>query len=514
MPSDFITWPFGGMDDRDPIAIEQTKGVLVENARFHRERITRRPGTVPVGGAIDNTKNVQQVYFSAPVGNNELTQLLMFGDSFLYKYVPGDDQWLLYAFVDVETQQTASERFSIVNTLNNVLWSSINTRIRRWDGDSINILDHDFGNTLKAMVLIPFANRVVAIRTREAEVDHPARVRWHANGDILKWDLSNDGAGFLDVIESSNAPLTGGFILNGKAYLTKEKEILELISTGDALEPFRVEGRIFGTGMIAPHSWAASDYFGFFLGGDNVHMWDGASIKDIGNPVRESILEGINITSITDGRLQEIKGVVHQRRQEYWLYSTTPSTNKVWIYDYKNDRWYRDSYQAITEIKSLCNMEPMSFFPGGFGRGVKEEIIINETTQHYITNEERFRDERVISLDDGAENIIVEIQTRESYAKELGPQGPVPTVAKFNNLRSAFFQGEPKQRFSIAASGDRGNTWSQEQIVEIGPNGIGWSYFNLCYPTLRFRLTNSEQKPMSLRGAIQIEWQGAGAILH
>lgn len=542
MPIETVQLPSGGMDDREPLNLEEGKGPLVSNHRMHRERFQKRPGVrrMDVSNVLGRT--MKQIFFDKPnmagipIDN---TTLVLFEANLFYVFDPPTAEWVLYRDFDIpaglddlviDADTTADERYSVVNILNSVVWSSTHTKIKIWQGQGplspVN-LDHgllidqndpeSFPITLCAMVLLGFNNRIIAIRTREDGVDQQNRVRWSANGNVNDWvpDLDT-GAGLLQVQETSMRPLTGGFVLNDRAYVTTEREILELVVTGQVANPFRVDSRVQGIGMIAPHSWAAADYFGFLLGPDNVYSWDGANLKPVGERVQESIFSNLRLGSIVDGNPQRIQGEVFHRRHEYWLFTTTgPSLSgpDVWIYDYRADKWYIDNHQALTDIKGFCMVDPSEFFAegsAGFPMRTETPIIVGGAVDEKVY----VREEQLVDLIDllTAEAIETEIITKDYQAKAWSQGGPTVSPEHMNSLREITFKADPNRRFVVFASSDQGEHW-QELYGVSNDEGVVRVFPDIPFHTIRFRIKSAEDHQPNIRGSLAFQWKPAGRVL-
>lgn len=543
MPTETIPLPLSGLNDNDPLMIDPQYSPDLQNVRLASNRIEKRPGmTFVTASPAIPARNILQASFTNIPSGQPASQFLRFGEEILHVLGGPDLTWTEIPIVGgpdpfpMETQ----ERFSFANTLSGLFWVSWNQRIRFYDGSVASTLLNDFDVNMTGMVLLSFANRLILVRTRELGMDHPTRVRWCADGQITAWDpATNRGAGFLEVVESSLNPLTGGFVLGDKCFLTKEREILPLVSTGDFRSPLRVGGPVVpGIGMIAPHSWAAGEFFGFFLGPNSVYKFDGASIEDVGegdNWGVKSFLAGraeMREPPIR-GRLQAVQGVLHARDTEYWLLLPPPFGSQetgavVMIYDYRRKRWYKDVYDGHM-VDCMAEFRPAEldlFVSITLGWVQGRDSILHEVTDgiHNATVLEdftRFSDSTINGTD--REPIDGYFETRDFYAKEFSAGQTVPSSTRMNGNCRVAFKGPPGEKAFVGVSTDMGETWS-EQEVTVTASGTAQAWFIRPFQTVRFRFRHHEMDenpglghradPVIWRGGISYDWKPAGVVIQ
>lgn len=549
MPEQLLALPTRGLATTpDPLMIADGKSPDLQNVRFRHEDIRKRFGWSWFDQAADPKaygRNFIQASYSGADDVGVTEQFLMLRGQTLYNWDVTTSTWVPATIAGVDLHlPTATERFGVCNTLDAVFAVSWNSRIRKWDGTTYDYLLHDLGldetgagtrTALSGLTCIAFNNRVVLVRTREGGIglqnQHPARIRWCANGQPTKWNPANtEGCGVLDVIESSEKPLSGAFVVNGRAFLTREHEILELIATGGLDPVFRVESRISGLGMIAPHSWALADGFGFFLGHDNVYSFDGSQPKPIGSDVIEEILQCMPYDNILTGKTQGVLGAHFSRTNEYWLFvdggddAPAEAATRVWIYDYRSDRWYRDQLpykigafgpfypteipgaadapgqMAPAMVLSADPTDPMDPLAAGAGTWFLDKA--RDSADEGFTHEDLPID-AFVALKDQYGMVV-----RQSAAGSAG----VPQLNKMNTAKCIAFQAPPGQRVTVGVSADRGETWTEREVL-TRPGGVGFAWFTVPYAQLRIRLRNADNKPMTLRGVVSYQWKQAGVLL-
>lgn len=524
-----IALPVGGLDDRDALTLQEGFSPDLQNVRFYRNRIQRRLGLSPWEDQGNERTSVElfQASFEQPTGGNAFGQLLSITAADVAVWLPPFRGWQAFALAD----GGAPNRFTMTNTLSAVYITALSpgSRIRRWDGTTLTYLAEDLVDggsnpvNLAALVLIAFADRIVAIRTMENNVEFPTRVRWCANGLETAWDLSHDGAGFLDVRETSDKPLTGGFVLNGRAYVTRDREILELINTGNSQAIFQVQSRVQGKGMRAPYSWAAADYFGFLLGADNVYRWDGSNLTAVGDAVKETIFEGslLPLSAAPSGSTLLVRGVVHADRQEYWLLfpGLTQRTIRAFIYNWQHDQWYQDVFDPLDAIDTIYSVDPQLLQPFTTAP-TREVMLLSERNSksariggHVFLDPTAVADTPNSSLTPPtAFPIDSYVVTKDYNAKEMIANQAQSSVLKMNVLHQVRFQAAPNVEIEVGMSADRGDTWTTT-FARANDNGMASAYFLEPYATVRFRFRNVGIGTWAIFGQVVYQWKPAGMNL-
>lgn len=520
MPTELVPLPLKGIDDNDPLTIQPDHAVDLRNVRLRQGAFDRRWGHAQLGQftGVDFRRFMTAAFTTARTTGFDaftIAQLLGFAPNHLYVFdgvnwqnVPIDGQ--VFGVVP------DYERMSAVNTLNYVVWTSRLTPMCQYNGEIAGVLDHDLSVTdFSALAVIAVNNRVVAIRTKEDDNEYPSRIRWCANGQITKWEPGNtDGAGFLEVRETSNAPLTGGFVLGNRGFLTKDREILELVATGQPEPAFKVESRVSGTGMIAPHSFAGADFFGFFMGPDNIYMFDGSSIKPVGEPIRHRLYKDLGIPSAgAFSFLNWIQGTYHSRDNEYHL--ILPSHDEVFIYDYKEDRWFTDTLSIFKATGSEMNFRFGSIFglrPADLGYGIdQDDTMLYSLSTGVTTRLKRSSADDEVNADGTTTPVAIRLETRDFLAQEFSPQGPRPTFSRLNVLQNAKFKAPPKSKSLVSVSADQGTSWTKVEAV-ADDRGVATAWFNVPYNTIRFRIECDNAEGWSVTPMLTYLWKPAGVF--
>src|SRR5262249_26293242 len=219
--------PLNGLDDREATILDPGYSPNLRNMRTVRERVVKGPGSVSWAPAPANSP-VRSFHQGAFLAGAEA--LLMATQAQVYKYDVGGGTWT--QLVGGPYSGAASQRFSFATTQDRVVWSQ--------GTDNIKVYDNSTNPTqlvaLAAPTVLAAENRILALNPLEVDGLHNARVRWSVNGVITDW--TGLGSGFLEVIQNSDDPLTGGFVLGNQTMLTKARWLIELVPTGSASSPF------------------------------------------------------------------------------------------------------------------------------------------------------------------------------------------------------------------------------------------------------------------------------------
>lgn len=221
-----------------------------------------------------------------------------------------------------------------------------------WDGINANFITVTDVNAPAARYIAEIANHLVTGYTTESGTTRPQRVRWSASGDLTDW--TSFSAGVSDRLNNFG-PITGLVKQNQIGFGFQQKGIFQIIPTGIGTNPFFITD--LGNrarGNIAPLSLDVYDEsHSFYLGSDNVYMFDGTTSNQIGEaPLQGRIRQGAwgrIATDVASANIANIFGVVTvaingRRYNAYWLF--VPGIS-VWVYNIDEGNWTRYSYNKI-----------------------------------------------------------------------------------------------------------------------------------------------------------------------
>lgn len=384
-------------------------------------------------------------------------------------------------------------RWSVVNTQDIMAWTRLGVNIRQYDGSSFSSLITT-GTNHSAKFLLAFNDRIVSGYTNIAGTVNPLQIRWCANGLVNDWSAL--GSGSLLVAETNNQPLTGGFVLGERAYLTKARETIELIATGTISPVFRLETRVFGTGMLATHSWAAAEFSAFFLGPDDIYEFDGARMKSLGTPIYKTLLPFIDYQTIGD----QAQGAILLADSEYWLLIEP----YVFIWDFRRERWFWDEYE---NVKAL----------GIFSVGTILTTDVDQS-QFMVAGMQDGRTLRFTPTVQSFDGLLIDsyVVTRDYYAQEFTVTDQRVTVIdsllKMNSLYAFRFNGTPNTDFEVGMSRDRGVTWTVTTVT-ANPDGLAIAYFTEPFQVVRFRVRSIGTNSFEVYGPMAYDYHTSGLSL-
>jgi hypothetical protein len=171
------------------------------------------------------------------------------------------------------------------------------------------------------------------------------RVFWTGVGDATDWTSFNAGQNDLF---NDLGPLAGIVKLGQNGFGFQIGGITQITPTGVALAPFNFTSMsAHSKGCIAPHSLAAfGENVSFYLGENNVYMFDGYTSSPIGNyPLDGARKYGgarrAIFNDVLQGNLYQICGyistnVVGQPFYAYWL--VIPGVS-VWVFNVEETNW-------------------------------------------------------------------------------------------------------------------------------------------------------------------------------
>jgi hypothetical protein len=490
--------PLAGLDDREGETRDPNFCSDVRNMRFLRERAVKGPGsaTLGTGFAADTIRSFEQ--FEKPSGE----RLLLRASYRDVQYTPPVTPlaWSTLSGLSFVTPQ--GMRMSFCPTQDVVLFSDGTLNIQVWDGN-LNPVEVA---AIASPKLVAFENRVLAIRTKDVDGWHYARVQWSVSGDVEDW--VGLGSGFLEALDYNNHPLVTGWRLGAQCMLAKDRDLIELVPTGNVDSPFQFASPrgggayVSGTGCPFAHSPAVAEYFVFFVGPDDVYMWDGASIKSMGGDRIVKTLTEL-LPYVEPYRVQ---GVVNTRDEEYWVLISEDREGGVLIYDYRHDRWYRDDWPNISALGifftgsvgpyySLPDLDRSTLTLIGFDNSKR-------TTEYVHTNLTKRNNQEFTAL-------LSTVDFVSHLPMRL--QGKVPSLTQSNTLYRVRLEMVGSASLELAYSTDQSTTWHTFAVI---PNQHGIATVDTIenFMRVRFRMKSTDGT-MILRRAGEYIWAPGGMEL-
>jgi hypothetical protein len=501
--------PIGGYDGRDAFTIAQNATPGLRNVRTFRNFVAKAPGRTVLGNGIllaagQKVRNIFQ--YDMGLTSPNLRRVGVWSNNF---FVIEDPLTGVYSTVQNFANSSTTRRFGIANTLGVVAYSEgRELNIQGYDGVTASDLITS-GQNHAAKWLLGFANRIISLRPYYDNLDHYVEIRWSVNGNPHDW--AGDGSGVLAIQETSMAPLQGGFVLNDRCYLGKYYEILELVSTGNIDEPFVAVSRVKGTGIAAGYSVSTGDQFTFWVGADNVYMYDGANLSPVGDKVFHQIAPLIAQSANDSGNdgansIDDIQGQVYNELSEYHI--LFPNAQLEYIYDYKRDRWFIDT---ATNTDSI-------------GSGTLSGTGVSTLRKQYLIYADRsgsnvrvmLADPNVGSYLDGIHNCYVTIKERIPRRQSRQAfQPPTESLEWVNELLVVRFQTLAAYTTIVSVSTDGGATFPNSQTLSpiAGSGNVQrTAWFQIAFAdSLMLKFENNTTDFWGIQNVIEVGYEEIGA---
>jgi hypothetical protein len=191
---------------------------------------------------------------------------------------------------------------------------------------------------LTARELLEFKNHLVLFDVTEDGNRYPQRVRWSDTGAPA--DFNGGNASYLDLSGSDwmqrGVKFKGDYVI-----IFKERSIWVGYATGDS-SVFSFTQKVKDVGCAAPRTVEVLGEDVFYLGWEDVYLFDGISNRAIGQQIRTELFDTLN-----PGQLDKCFSVVIEEQKEVWL--CIPSTagdyvDMAWCYNWELDKWTRLSF--------------------------------------------------------------------------------------------------------------------------------------------------------------------------
>jgi len=208
-----------------------------------------------------------------------------------------------------------------------------------WTADGASIIDlNALPNPLgySGRYLVPFAGRLVLANTREGAVQHEDRVRWSVAQSPRDF-TSDSSAGANDLVDLPG-PITGMSTLGGRNFIHKRSGITAMIETGLRTPSFSFQTVVDGIGAIAGRTLLNIRGVQFFLGADDVYVYDGASApRPIGEAIRREVFDHLNWAKVGTSFALDYADF-----HEYHLFvplNNDEMPRQIYIYNYLDNTW-------------------------------------------------------------------------------------------------------------------------------------------------------------------------------
>ena len=428
-------------------------------------------------------RNYPDVFVGA---NPAVENFLLLTDKSAFYYAPSTPSTGIFLPTAEVYHGIPDLRFSWVNTQGIAAWSQGIDNIRQWDGTTFSNLV-TAGTPFPAKYLIAFDDRIIAGYPTIGGIPEPTQIKWSVNGNVNNW--TGTGSGALEIIETNQEPITGMFVLGDRAYIGKRHQLIELIATGTLSPVFSTAPRVSGMGILAPYSIGLAEQFAFWLGPDDVYMWDGSTLTAVGERMYHTITQFVDYE-----QLSLVQGAVFTRDSQYWL-AVPPY---IFIYDYRRDIWDWDDSQNFEAI-GLYNVTPLGgplLFTADIN--ASDFLVVGDP----LCQTTRVDFQATSWLGNPIDSYF---ETKDYTAEELTRQNTLGsgwrvTLWDLDSLREVRFQSAPGNIVECAVSLDRGQTWIDIQSVVVNQNGVGVAWFQRPFSQIRFRFRDYGTDAYEIRG--------------
>lgn len=309
----------------DPLYLPLGASPYLRNMEYYRGSARRSTGLSPYSsGSLVGTIRHLGRYEKA---NGEVT-LMCVTSSYVYKFVPMTGQWTQVA------SYAGSEHATAVSFQDLWILTDFSNPIKKFDGTTFTNLG---GNPPLAKYLIPFFSHLVLAHVYAGGVSMPYRVQWSDTGNPEVWSGGNSG--FVNLGDTPGA-ITGLAPSLDRLYVYKRDAIYEVAYVGypDIFTFAEVTHRV---GLLAPRSLCFYENVHFFLGTDNVYMFDGRELRALGTPILPFLFGPEAVAA--PGTLERCLGTYVPELKEYWLLfpflgKAYPET--VLRYRVEDDSWW------------------------------------------------------------------------------------------------------------------------------------------------------------------------------
>lgn len=206
-------------------------------------------------------------------------------------------------------------------------------------------------NLTKAKCLCVFENFLILANTEEDEVYYPTRVRWSRYRDYTKWknEIDTTGmAGYLDLDEETTSIIA---LVPLKDWLVVFKEdcayAMKFVGTPYV---FVVEKILTDIGLLSAFSYTVHQDIVFFVGNNNIYMFNGNSIIPIGDSVAEYFFKNLKLEY-----KDAIRMIVDEKKQRLYIFYPsvnveTKSCDRALVFNIETKGWTEYDVPSLLDI--------------------------------------------------------------------------------------------------------------------------------------------------------------------
>ena len=293
-------------------------------------------------------------------------------------------------------------------------------------------------------------NRLVMANTYEDSMYQPWRVRWTAIADIF----SVRDIDYADLIDTDTTPIVGGDYQAANLMIYKTNSIVKARYAGDPLTYFFETVHLAGT--YAGKTVKTYNHKQFFLGSDDVYLWDGNTAVSITmDPQRGNYRVRDKIFSVLNNyKVHYCMANIYPKYQEYWLWIVKTGEDypsSAFIYNMIRGIWFYYEFSPVTavglytrriqgtgggsltydDLVGTYNEQNWTFEGGYLDGTVQAPILAYEAGNVYIIDDTLVSDGSYVNSEGtfvSGTPIAVELVTRDFTL------GDISTQKRFNRL--------------------------------------------------------------------------------
>ena len=470
--------------DMPPTMINDAASTHCMNLSMIGQALTQRAGVVPLGDNLPLDGPIFGFRQFADLDGNVHTMACT--DGTIYSLNSITNEWEVLD----DTYTTVGEWGQYINTAvftGQLVMASINIPLLLWDG-GVTVSEIDAQDSVRGSFVKNFGNRLVVFDTLEDSVHRTRqRVRWTAIGTYDDFDNGD----FVDLVDSP-----GGIVavenLGNELVIYKENSIVIMTYLGSPTT-FGFETRVAHLGGVAPRGVVALNDRHYFLGADNVYLYQGGrTITPVGDGLRDempALIQGNAVERVVSGMFGD----------EVWFVAPMESIepDTVYVYNWRKGVWFKYNINAsVLDRYVTSESVTIGDLEGSIGdlAGLIRDFGGTATTPFLVVG----KSDGYIGLinssiaTDHGEHFTLEWQSKDFVLSEL-------YQARYIRYRGIDFELSGTE-VEVSYSNDEGITWTPLKTLELSSR-YKWyqTYFDSVDYKIRFRLRSTDGEVFSLR---------------
>jgi len=490
-----------GLDWRMPSTLIDDRATpACLNVRFRGGEVRKRTGREALGGAVEGVPVLLHAFRRL---SGVVTPMLA-TTTHLYR-------WDGAAWDELADGLSGDEDGWHSATVLNDTWVYSNgvDPVMKWTGsgapaDLGGATDYGAAATHRARQVANYADRLVLLSPWESGSAVAQRVRWSELGKLEEWDEA-EGGGYADLTDDP-----GGVRwlerLGDWAVVYCAGTIWRMTFLGPPVV-FHFSRVVTHMGLRARRTVTPVAGGHFFMGDDDLYVFDGSAPRPIGARVRDRLFG-----AVPPARRSECHASTNLDRNEVRLYvpwSAEGDVDRAVAWDYQQDVWSFDTAPsarcaASVEMGTVVRIDDLGSDPiAALGATRIDDLGGYEGRRFFVMADadgQAWADSG-LAADDGDAAVDGWLDTKD-----------YPLDARYVSHEKRVLQVEFEARGSavaLSASGDQGGTWESLGTVALGP---AWTRHrvdcDLQGRTLRLRFRNAASG-----GSFRIRWWAARYVV-